>query len=223
MAFLSSSELHCISHRLFFGLTSSGVTNCLLRGPTLPFSRAAVMKKEARPDGPLPIRVKSCPGGPETRLPLCLHQRTSTDRLGWSVLRQWRHSSGDDVAASAEGHPLLHLLPNQCVDAHLAVRVKRKRRHRIDEVVPIPNAVSRVLQREELPAAGKMMGPRKGPTRERKKLFLKMRAGRLWDKRSLIAQYAGPTWSICATVIKARLVVRLQRNSPIKLDVDAPG
>ena len=178
MAFLSSSELHCISHRLFFGLTSSGVTNCLLRGPTLPFSRAAVMKKEARPDGPLPIRVKSCPGGPETRLPLCPHQRTSTDRLGWSVLRQWRHSSGDDVAASAEGHPLLHLLPNQCVDAHLAVRVKRKRRHRIDEVVPIPNAVSRVLQREQLPAVGQNDGIlKRGRPGHGKAFFLKMRAG----------------------------------------------
>jgi|SRR5712692_6348562 len=75
MVFLSSPEAALYLSPFVFGLTSSGVTNCLLRGPTLPFSRAAVMKKEAaqvsraahslsllcseRPDGPLPIRVKT--------------------------------------------------------------------------------------------------------------------------------------------------------------------
>lgn len=73
MVFLSSPEAALYLSPFVLGLTSSGVTNCLLRGPTLPFSRAAVMKKEAaqvsrsahslsllcseRPDGPLPIRV----------------------------------------------------------------------------------------------------------------------------------------------------------------------
>ena len=32
-----------------------------------------------------PFRVKSCPDGSETPLPLCADQRTSIDRLCWSV------------------------------------------------------------------------------------------------------------------------------------------
>jgi hypothetical protein len=47
MVFLSSPEAALYFSPFVFGFTLSGVTNCLLRGPTLPFSRAAVMKKEA--------------------------------------------------------------------------------------------------------------------------------------------------------------------------------